>query len=525
MWAGPRPRFHNWLAGRGSAAVRWPVMSDRTGPTGAHASRLGALRASVSVAGAVLAYYGLRWASGEPAHLPLEQASIALSLTTGHGFSSPFWHPSGPTAWAAPSVPFLYAGAVLVSVRTGLSPLQLYVGLSTVMVAAATWLVLRHVLLGWGKLPRAVFCAAFAVYGAADGDFLSCPGALISLELAALLAGLCSVARDPLRPGPVALLTLALAALCLTHPGLAMAGIAASLLIGFIPSLPRREVARAGVVAGVIAVAVGVLPWAVRNHRVFGKWLPGKSNGAFELVLAHDYTDDGELTASALLAGNPSTNPRLNALFCQVGEARFLEPYAARARAILTGETLHYLRNCYHRLASALVYSDPSSDTGNMGVVLEPNAAWRLVGKGALFYLRQDEHSGSFLWASPGLSRDERRAVLVGAGVTQVDAALADWDRSLADVARARRAAGTVLLGLLWSGIPSLVLLASVAYARRNLPGVVVTGGVVYLVALVPNILITHDIAHQHDFAVVFSLAFAGLFEGIRRRHQMLPSG
>src|SRR5271155_3300550 len=36
-----------------------------------------------------------------------ETGSIARSLAEGHGFSSPFGVPTGPTAWIAPLYPFL----------------------------------------------------------------------------------------------------------------------------------------------------------------------------------------------------------------------------------------------------------------------------------------------------------------------------------------------------------------------------------------------------------------------------------
>ncbi len=39
-----------------------------------------------------------------------ETGSIAASLARGQGFSSPFGHPTGPTAWIAPVYPTLVAG-------------------------------------------------------------------------------------------------------------------------------------------------------------------------------------------------------------------------------------------------------------------------------------------------------------------------------------------------------------------------------------------------------------------------------
>src|SRR5215475_13248581 len=42
-----------------------------------------------------------------------EMGRIASSLASGHGFSSPFGPPTGPTAWEPPFYPYVMAGAFL----------------------------------------------------------------------------------------------------------------------------------------------------------------------------------------------------------------------------------------------------------------------------------------------------------------------------------------------------------------------------------------------------------------------------
>jgi len=39
-----------------------------------------------------------------------EVGRIALSIYEGHGFGSPLYHPTGPTAWMTPIYPYIVAG-------------------------------------------------------------------------------------------------------------------------------------------------------------------------------------------------------------------------------------------------------------------------------------------------------------------------------------------------------------------------------------------------------------------------------
>ncbi len=58
----------------------------------------------------VFAFHTYRYTpAGNNHSFAFETGSIAASLVTGHGFSSPFGEPSGPTAWIAPIYPALVA--------------------------------------------------------------------------------------------------------------------------------------------------------------------------------------------------------------------------------------------------------------------------------------------------------------------------------------------------------------------------------------------------------------------------------
>lgn len=61
------------------------------------------------------AFYLFAYFHGQPPHVARyligeETGSVAASIAAGHGFSSPLYLPSGPTAWVTPVFPYLLAG-------------------------------------------------------------------------------------------------------------------------------------------------------------------------------------------------------------------------------------------------------------------------------------------------------------------------------------------------------------------------------------------------------------------------------
>ena len=66
-----------------------------------------------------------------------------------------------------------------------------------------------------------------------------------------------------------------------------------------------------------------------------------------------------------------------------------------------------------------------------------------------------------------------------------------------------------------WSGFPSLCFVAALVAGRRSTPRLVLAAAAIYLVALLPNILITHDMRHQGSFMLLFALLVAGTVEAV----------
>jgi hypothetical protein len=472
------------------------------------ASLLKPARFALFATAALLCIYALEWREGRLAQLPLEPMSVANSLAAGTGFANPFWQPSGPTAWVTPAIPFVFAGALMADKWTTIRAFYFIVGFGVLCIMAAIYLVLRFCIPRWSAPARGLFVAAFLGYCLLDGNVLTYPGSLTSAESALLLAGLALMWRKPGSAGASFMLFVSGTLLALTHPGLALAGITATGVLSVVVwrRASGRSVGllRSGALAAAAAVIVGAGPWAIRNRVVFHEWIAAKSNGCFELVLAHEQTSDGILTESSLLSGNPSTNLRVFTEYRRLGEREFLAGYRQRAREIVTRDLGRYLVYSRNRLFNALCFSKAPGDTDLVLPHLDPTVAGRLVGRGlVLFY---GVNPTTFLWPRADLTESAERASLASAGVTNLDAFMADWARAQHNIRHKNYGAAAILVGLLWSGIPSACCLGVILLGGGRAPRLIPAAAALYLVALLPNIMITHDLRHQCDFEVLFAL-------------------
>jgi hypothetical protein len=233
------------------------------------------------------------------------------------------------------------------------------------------------------------------------------------------------------------------------------------------------------------------------------------------MVLSQDETDDGVLSEASLVAGHPSTNPRLMQEYASLGETAFLEPYRHRAAEILAGELGRYLDFSLNRLFNATCLSRSPSDIEMLSVQLRPAEAARLVGQGLILMCAG---APNFFWARNAVPADVELAGFKSAGVERPDALLADWARAQGEIQARTKGAGALLTGFAWSGFPTLCVAAALIAGRRSTPRLVLGAAAIYMVALLPNILITHDIRHQGSFMLLFALFAAGAVETLARR-------
>ncbi len=284
-----------------------------------------------------------------------EMGHIARSLATGHGFSDPFWGPSGPTAMLTPVGPGLIAAFFLLfGVFTKASALAYLVcnTLLSALTAVPIYYIARRIFSAgtalaaawtWAFFPNAINLSAGTMWY----------HGLAALELSLLvlialqLAGVGSIGAPALE-GDRLLLSAGFGVLfgfsALTTPVvLAILPFVFGWIV-FHLSRQRKRVLLP-LVVGSCCIAVTVLPWTLRNALVFHKAIPFKDNFWMELCVGN--VGDGLHWWNG--AQHPAGNLAEAASFARLGEQPYLAQKHAEALAYLHTHPGQYAVRCLRR--------------------------------------------------------------------------------------------------------------------------------------------------------------------------------
>ena len=224
-----------------------------------------------------------------PVSFEQETGSIAYSLATGKGFSSPFRRETGATAWLTPVYPLLVAGVFrifgILSAKSFFVVVFLNALFSSLVcipifsvgkrmgdlgvASGAAWL--------WALYPNAVMMPFEWVW---DTSLAALLGALL-LWATLELADSPQRARDWCTYGFLWGFTL------MTNPSL---GLMLPFLLGWAAFRSRRA-ARHSFWKPALAAGLAILccvPWTVRNYVVFHKFVPLRSNFPLELYIGNN---------------------------------------------------------------------------------------------------------------------------------------------------------------------------------------------------------------------------------------------
>src|SRR5271154_4235269 len=230
-----------------------------------------------------------------------ETGNIAFSLAKGHGFSSPYWQETGPTAWLTPVYPALVAAIFKIfgihTPHSFFAIVFLNIVFSTATCAPVFYIGKRVGGLGvasgaawlWAIFPNAIMIPYEWVW---------------DTSLAALLIA-----------------TILWATLELADTQSVRAWCGYGLLWGFAlmtnPSL-------GSLFPPLLACAIAVLccvPWTVRNYLAFHRFIPLRSNLPFELWLGNNEQFDEQSQVV------PPSNPELAEIrnYIHMGETVFMQ--------------------------------------------------------------------------------------------------------------------------------------------------------------------------------------------------------
>lgn len=280
-----------------------------------------------------------------------EMGRVARSLATGHGFSDPFLHPSGPTAWVTPLFPLVLCGIFkLFGVYTKLAawailsldsllnalmiPLLWEIGERCFGLRVARWSAWI-----WALYPAAMQYAVKWVWEMTLTTFL--------LQVALVLALRVGRAGERAGDGPTwkrwlgfglvwGLLALSNASTVLLLPvcGLWMLSGA-----GWRRHFPKAFA------SGLVFFAL-ITPWIWRNERVFHQFVPFRSNFGAELCLGNGPGSTGFL----MQYNHPTVSQIEFDHYRQMGELRYCAARGALAKATIAADVPHFLRICLLRI-------------------------------------------------------------------------------------------------------------------------------------------------------------------------------
>ncbi len=250
-----------------------------------------------------------------------ETGNIAMALATGKGYSSPMQRETGATAWLTPVYPFMLAGIFCVF---GVFTLHAFYAAAAmnILFSAATCVPIYFA----GRRIAGIGAAAFAAWlWALFPNAIVIPFQWIwDTSLTALLAATILWATIVLVESPRMRDWCAYGFLwgfaLLTNPVL---GGVLPFLLGWAVYRGRREV-RGQFARPVTALGIAILccvPWTVRNHAEFHKFIPLRSNFPFELWIGNNEVFDDR---------SPNINARVTRYeeerrFVKLGETDFMQ--------------------------------------------------------------------------------------------------------------------------------------------------------------------------------------------------------
>ena len=266
----------------------------------------------------------------------IELGTLAQSLLTGQGLSSPFGGSTGPTALLAPGYPSVIAlifgifGSFTFSAALAVMVMQLLFSVLTVMV-------IMHVARQCFGVRAANLAGAF---WAVSLPLIWMPTIFWETCLSTLiLVSMVAVALHCERR-PSSLLWAAMGAYCglatLVNPALLLALLA---ILGWTAWQTRRT-SRYAPILGLLVLLAIFTPWPIRNARVLHAFIPLRSTVGFELWVGNRPGATGFLDESQF----PIFNKRELGDYIVKGEVAYMRDKAAVAKAYIGAHPAQFMR-------------------------------------------------------------------------------------------------------------------------------------------------------------------------------------
>ena len=446
------------------------------------------------------------WAQQPPIPFGAEQTNVAHALAEGRGFADPDPQPTGPTAWVPPLWPGILALIYrCCGVDTALAS-RIIIALQYLLAAYTLFALLRclHGRSGWAS--RLVVMVLFALLAYPLVQMLAASAADDLWIVWALLASLLWLCTAEAWSWSRLLGMSLLGALSvLAHAGVGLAFLVTTGVCLFVNRkhwnsfAAVRRLSLSGrhwvVYLGAVLALGG---WGWRNYERFHALIPLKSTLWFEVALTLlPRGHSGVLTLSDMVLRHPSYNSQINAHMAQVGEQTFMAEQRRAVMKALRGQPRVFLRQIWHRAVNALAYAEPIIDADDAHAEL-PDSDWTQLQAAGLICMSPDDRQKT--WVYLGRPVTETMQYIAALPLEQKQTALRDWMRAATAFHESTTSRRAVWTRLLYGSLPTLCLFWGVWRGWRASPALLSYACLAYVAVLLPNILITHNLAHQFRF-------------------------
>ena len=283
-----------------------------------------------------------------------ETGKIAASIAGGHGFSSPLFVPTGPTAWMTPVYPCLMAGVFkLFGVYSTASALVMltFNALTSALTCLPIFFFARRSFGGrlgaqagerpgewagwiWALFPYAIYWPMSRIWDTWLATLL-----LAILFCMALRLAETNRAREWIGFGALSGFA------ALTDP--AVLSVLPFLALWALWRLHRRRMRWFPAAIGCALAAILVIsPWVVRNYRVFHKFIPLRDNFGLALRVGNI----GDTRHMLTLEAGPWMNEDEWRLYQRIGEIAYMHYARDAAFDFIAAHPLEYADSCLRRI-------------------------------------------------------------------------------------------------------------------------------------------------------------------------------
>jgi len=272
-------------------------------------------------------------------HFAFENGKVAYSIVQGHGFGSPLFENTGPTAWQTPVYPYLIAGVFMIfgtySKASALVLLSLQSLISALTCLPVFFLARKtfgdRVALfsgwAWALFPLAIYWQAERIW----------PTWLATLLLTVLFLMTLHFER-PVSFGAWVGYGLLWGFTALTEP---IVLTVLPIMLGWvgIRLLQRKERWFLPLAVVSLTFVISVTPWFIRNYEIFHRFIPFRDSMGLEMLLGNNGDTSHWLPASLGSALTRKIGPWHNDAewqrFKQVGELAYMAECKEKADAFV----------------------------------------------------------------------------------------------------------------------------------------------------------------------------------------------